>query len=65
MITKEATTQIMKLLGQYLIDHADELMPIEYSDLYGDEIVIRLLRRRDNDNRCGQSPKRRQTRPEA
>lgn len=44
MITKEATIQIMKLLGQYLIDHAEELMPIEYSDLYGDEIVIRLRR---------------------
>ena len=49
MITAETPEHIMKLIGQYLIDHADELMPIEYSDLLGDDIVIRLKRRNEKE----------------
>lgn len=48
MITNEATEQTIKLIGQYLIDNAQELLPVEYSDLFGDDIVIRLKRRDHN-----------------
>lgn len=43
----DTSTEIMRLVGQYLIEHAEELYPVEYSDMYGDEILIRIIRRKD------------------
>lgn len=45
--TTDTSTEIMRLVGQYLIDHAEELYPVEYSDLYGDDIRMRIMRRKD------------------
>ena len=38
------STEIMRLVGRYLIDHADELYPVEYSDLTGNDIHIHIRR---------------------
>ena len=46
MIDSETYKTIAKLVGQYIVDHADELILKEYSDLYGDEIVIKMIRRK-------------------
>ena len=43
-IDREAQTKAIKLIGQYLIDHADELLPIEWSDMESDDIQIHLKR---------------------
>ena len=47
MISEEAIKTTAKLVGQYIVDHADELILTEYSDLFGDEIFIRIIRRKD------------------
>lgn len=47
MITYETSEAIAKLVGQYIVDHAKELILTEYSDLFGDEIFIRIIRRKD------------------
>ena len=47
MITYETSVKIAKLVGQYIVDHAKELILTEYSDLFGDEIFIRIIRRKD------------------
>lgn len=36
--------ELIPLVGQYLIDHADELYPVEYSDLTGNDIHIHIRR---------------------
>ncbi len=45
MITQEMSAAVVRLVGSYLVDHADDLMMIEYSDLEDDEIEIRIKRR--------------------
>lgn len=45
MISEEAIKTTAKLVGQYIVDHADELILTEYSDLTGDKIFIRMIRR--------------------
>ena len=46
VISDEAIKTTAKLVGQYIVDHADELILTEYSDLTGDEIFIRMIRRK-------------------
>ena len=41
---KESVEQV-RMVGQYLVDHAEELYAVEYTDLAGDDIQIRLKRR--------------------
>lgn len=45
MISEEAIITTAKLVGQYIVDHADELILTEYSDLTKNEIFIRMIRR--------------------
>lgn len=47
MLTPDISEQIIKLLGQYFIDNAKDFIPIAYSDLTGDEIMLRIIRRKD------------------
>ena len=47
MITYETNVEIVKLVGQYLVDHATELYPVEYNDLTGNEIFIHMKRRKE------------------
>ena len=41
----KAQKEAIQLVGQYLIDHADELLPIKWSDMESDDIQIHLKRR--------------------
>ena len=41
----KAQKEAIQLVGQYLIDHADEFIPIEWSDMESDDIQIHLKRR--------------------
>lgn len=41
----KAQKEAIQLVGQYLIDHADELLPIKLSDMESDDIQIHLKRR--------------------
>lgn len=45
MITEKSNTEAIRLIGQYLVDHADEFIPIEWSDMESDDIQIHLKRR--------------------
>ena len=45
VISEEAIITTAKLVGQYIVDHADELILTEYSDLTKNEIFIRMIRR--------------------
>ena len=36
-----------RLIGQYMVDHADELIVTYCSDMVGDDISIRMIRRKD------------------
>ena len=47
MISIEAMKTTVRLIGQYIVDHADELIVTYCSDMYGDEILMRMIRRKD------------------
>ena len=42
---KEIMTEIVRIVGEYIAGHADELYAVEYTDLMGDDIQIHLKRR--------------------
>lgn len=42
---RETEVKVLQIIGQYLIDHADEFIPIEWSDMESDDIQIHLKRR--------------------
>ena len=42
MITKEARIELIKELGQYLIDHAESIIPGAYPDLTGQTLILNL-----------------------
>lgn len=42
----EERVKMLQLMGQCIIDHAEELIPMEFSDLTGDDIRIHLRRLR-------------------
>lgn len=46
-ISRETQTKIVRYIGQFLVDHADELLAVEYSDLSNSDICIRLKRRNE------------------
>lgn len=46
-ISRETQTKIVRYIGQFLVDHADELFAVEYSDLSSSDICIRLKRRNE------------------
>ena len=46
-ISRETQTKIVRYIGQFLVDHADELLAVEYSDLSSSDICIRLKRRNE------------------
>lgn len=42
---KNPETEIVQMVGQYLVDHAEELYAVAYTDLTGNNIQIRLKRK--------------------
>lgn len=44
-IDRETEAKAIQMIGRYLIDHADEFIPIEWSDMESDDIQIHLKRR--------------------
>lgn len=54
-ISRESETSAIKGIGKYLIDHAEELFCVEWSDMTGNDIWIHLKRREEerqaNDHR--------------
>lgn len=51
MTDSKTLETVTKLIGQYLIDHADELIVTECLDMMGDEIFIRIIRRKDKEGK--------------
>lgn len=49
MITKETEDEVIMMVGQYIVDHAEELYMVKCSDMFGDEIFIHIKRRKDVD----------------
>ena len=47
MIDKYASRTLVRIVGQFLVNNADKLIMVEYSDLTGDDIKIHLVRRKD------------------
>ena len=44
-IDRENRVKVIQNIGQYLIDHANEFIPIEWSGMESDDIQIHLKRR--------------------
>lgn len=51
-ISRESEIAAIKDIGKYLIDHADELHPIAWSDMKGNDIQIHIKRREVADVNC-------------
>ena len=47
MITREAETMTVALIGKYIVGHAGELIVMHCSDLMEDEFFIHMKRRKD------------------
>ena len=45
MIDEKTYTEVMRLMGQYFIDHAEELIPVYYNWLEENTIDIHIIRR--------------------
>ena len=46
MINDGEMELLVTLIGQYIIDHADELIVTECTDMNGNEIYIRMIRKK-------------------
>lgn len=47
MIGKDTSRTLVRIVGQFLVNNADKLIMVEYSDLTGDDIKIHLILRKD------------------
>lgn len=47
MIDKYAYRTLVRIVGQFLVNNADKLIMVEYSNLAEDDIKIHLIRRKD------------------
>ena len=47
MIPKETEDEVIRMVGQYIVDHAEELYIVKCSDMFEDEIFIHMKRRKD------------------
>ena len=52
MISKEAMETTVRLIGQYMVDHANELIITYCSDMESDNILIRMIRRKETGEPC-------------
>lgn len=55
MTSEEAAKTTVRLIGQYMVDHADELIITYCSDMERDNILIRMIRRKDTVEQKGGS----------
>ncbi len=52
MIDDKVSTEIAELIGAYLIENAEDLIPIMVSDMSKDTFTIVIRRRKKEDDPC-------------